>query len=146
MSQFAQCKGGCAASCFSSSGSFACLPFGWLLSAYIVLFPVCARFNFGIQSISQHLLEAYRKSVRKVLESVEFNEDGIMFRVMLRVSVEEPGGYTCMAYISTVHDKAYTIHTGEEGHQKEISIEGVQYRFDWQQIAALAVTNGYATL
>ena len=51
-----------------------------------------------------------------------------------------------MAYISTVHDKAYTIHTGEEGHQKEISIEGVQYRFDWQQIAALAVTNGYATL
>jgi len=138
MSQFAQCKGGRAASCFSSSGSFACLPFGWLLSAYIVLFPVCARFDFGIQSISQHLLEAHRKSVRKVLESVEFNEDGIMFRVMLRVSVEEPGGYTCMAYISTVHDKAYTIHMGEEGYQKEISIEGVQHSFDWRQIAALA--------
>src|SRR5260221_4148368 len=82
MSQFAQCKGGCAASCFASSGYFACLPFGWLLSAYIVLFPVCARFNFGIQSISQLLLEAHRKSVRKVLESVEFNEDGIMFRVI----------------------------------------------------------------
>src|SRR5258707_10922809 len=92
MSQFAECKGGCRASCFSSSGSFACFPFGWLLSAYIVLFPVCARFNFGIQRISQYLLEAHRKSVRKVLESVEFNEDGIMFRVMLRVSVEEPGG------------------------------------------------------
>lgn len=43
-----------------------------------------------------------------------------------------------MAYISTVHDKAYTIHTGEEGYQKEISIDGVQHSFDWQQIAALA--------
>src|SRR6266567_5003303 len=43
-----------------------------------------------------------------------------------------------MAYISTVHDKAYTIHTGEEGYQKEISIDGVQHSFDWQQITALA--------
>lgn len=43
-----------------------------------------------------------------------------------------------MAYISTVHDKAYMIDTGENSHQRDICIEGMTHHADWLQIASLA--------
>ena len=43
-----------------------------------------------------------------------------------------------MPYISTVSDKTYRIETGENGSQRDVSIEGKKYSIDWRQIALLA--------
>ncbi len=43
-----------------------------------------------------------------------------------------------MTYISSAGDTAYTIDTGEQSPQREISIDGMRYTVDWRQIAPLA--------
>jgi biotin carboxyl carrier protein len=43
-----------------------------------------------------------------------------------------------MAYITSVGDKSYTIDTGENSPQREISIDRLKFDIDWQQIAPLA--------
>ena len=43
-----------------------------------------------------------------------------------------------MTYISSAGDKAYTIDTGENSPQREVSIDGMRYTIDWRQIAPLA--------
>ncbi len=47
-----------------------------------------------------------------------------------------------MAYISTVHDRAYIIDAGGEGQQRKISIEGATHGIDWCQVAPLAADAG----
>lgn len=47
-----------------------------------------------------------------------------------------------MTYISTVHDRAYTLDTGGEGQQRKITIEGVTHDIDWRQVAPLAADGG----
>jgi biotin carboxyl carrier protein len=43
-----------------------------------------------------------------------------------------------MPYISTVSDKTYRIDTGENGAQRDITIDGTRYTIDCRQIAPLA--------
>ena len=43
-----------------------------------------------------------------------------------------------MPYSSTVHDHAYSIETGEQSSQREITIDGRGYKIDWRAIAPLA--------
>ena len=43
-----------------------------------------------------------------------------------------------MPYISTINDKVYTINTGENKHQRDISIDATTCRIDWRQVAPLA--------
>jgi biotin carboxyl carrier protein len=43
-----------------------------------------------------------------------------------------------MTYISSVHDKNYTIDTGEEGHERRIVIDGTALDIDCQKLAPLA--------
>jgi len=43
-----------------------------------------------------------------------------------------------MPYISTVHEQAYRIETGEEIPRREVSIAGQAYTIDWRAIAPLA--------
>jgi biotin carboxyl carrier protein len=42
-----------------------------------------------------------------------------------------------MAYIASIGDKAHTVDAGESSPQREISIDGMRYSVDWQQIAPL---------
>ncbi len=43
-----------------------------------------------------------------------------------------------MSYISSIGDKAYSVDTGENSPQRDISIDGMRYSIDWRQIAPLA--------
>lgn len=43
-----------------------------------------------------------------------------------------------MTYSSSVGDKAYTVDTGEDSPQREISIDGMRHSIDWRRIAPLA--------
>ena len=43
-----------------------------------------------------------------------------------------------MAYISTVNNQAYTIDTGENSDQRNITINGTKQIIDWRHIAPLA--------
>src|SRR5712691_11249268 len=43
-----------------------------------------------------------------------------------------------MTYISTINNKAYTIDTAENKHQRDVSIEGTTQSIDWRQVAPLA--------
>jgi biotin carboxyl carrier protein len=43
-----------------------------------------------------------------------------------------------MSYISSIGDKAYSVDTGENSPQRDISIDGTRYSIDWRQIAPLA--------
>ncbi len=43
-----------------------------------------------------------------------------------------------MAYISSIGDKTYTVDTGENGSQRDISIDGMKHSIDWWKIAPLA--------
>jgi len=52
------------------------------------------------------------------------------------------GRYLRMAYISTVHDRAYTLDTGGEGQQRKIAIEGVTHDIDCARSPRLPLTAG----
>ena len=43
-----------------------------------------------------------------------------------------------MLYISTINDQSYTINTGDENQQREITIDGQALQIDWSQLAPLA--------
>ena len=43
-----------------------------------------------------------------------------------------------MPYITTVNDQTYTIETGENGQQRQITLEGNTHTLDWKKIAPLA--------
>lgn len=52
-----------------------------------------------------------------------------------------------MAYVASVGDKAHTVDAGESSPQREISIDGLTYNIDWQQIAPLAAdVHGQSTV
>ncbi len=52
-----------------------------------------------------------------------------------------------MPYSSTVHEHAYSIETGEQSSQREITIDGRRYKIDWRAIAPLAAdAKGQLTL
>ncbi|HET7641757.1 MAG TPA: hypothetical protein VFK47_23800, partial [Ktedonobacteraceae bacterium] len=52
-----------------------------------------------------------------------------------------------MPYSSTVHEHAYRIETGEQSVQREITIDGREYKIDWRAIAPLAAdAKGQVTL
>jgi biotin carboxyl carrier protein len=42
-----------------------------------------------------------------------------------------------MPYISTTNNQAFTINTGEENQQREITIDGQALQIDWSQLAPL---------
>lgn len=46
-----------------------------------------------------------------------------------------------MLYISTINNQAYHIHTGEEGQEQTVTIDGQPYEIDWSQLAPLATDN-----
>ncbi|TMF51556.1 MAG: biotin/lipoyl-binding protein [Chloroflexi bacterium] len=43
-----------------------------------------------------------------------------------------------MPYISTTNNQSYVIDTGDEGQQREITIDGQALQIDWSQLAPLA--------
>ena len=43
-----------------------------------------------------------------------------------------------MPYIATTNNQSYTINTGDESQQREITIDGQTYEIDWSQLAPLA--------
>src|SRR5258708_19899395 len=43
-----------------------------------------------------------------------------------------------MPYRSTAHEHAYSIETGEQSSQSDITIDGREYKIDWRAIAPLA--------
>lgn len=43
-----------------------------------------------------------------------------------------------MTYISNINNESYTIDTGENNPQREITIDGVTHSIDWRRIAPLA--------
>lgn len=43
-----------------------------------------------------------------------------------------------MPYISTVDGQTYRVDTGENDHQRDITIDGATYKIDWRSIAPLA--------
>ena len=43
-----------------------------------------------------------------------------------------------MPYSSSINDQVYRIDTGEQGPQREITIDGTTYKIDWRFIAPLA--------
>ena len=43
-----------------------------------------------------------------------------------------------MAYVASIGDKVHTVDAGESSPQREISIDGMTYNINWQQIAPLA--------
>jgi len=43
-----------------------------------------------------------------------------------------------MSYISSAGEKAYSVDTGENSPQRDISIDGMRHSIDWRQIAPLA--------
>src|SRR5260221_7917593 len=43
-----------------------------------------------------------------------------------------------MPYSSTIYEHAYSIETGEQSSQREITIDGREYKIDWRAIAPLA--------
>ena len=44
-----------------------------------------------------------------------------------------------MPYSSSINDQVYRIDTGEQGPQREITIDSTTYKIDWRFIAPLAV-------
>jgi biotin carboxyl carrier protein len=47
-----------------------------------------------------------------------------------------------MTYISTIHQRSYTVDINKEHKQTSVSLNGISHALDWRQIATLAADSG----